>query len=511
MGGAISGVGGSKMGNSALPLLSRRSFLSASAVSASTLAVYSGFMPLAHADADTDAASLQAKMQGDVLIPSSQDYDSARRTFNFNPKMDRRPAFIARCKTEDDVLHSLEFGRTRGLEIAIRSGGHDVLSDSTIDGGIVIDLAGLDAIEPDPAANTVRVGAGVRSGKLTTALQATNNAVALGCSPQVGVSGLTLGGGIGWLLGTAGAACDNLVSARIITADGRLLTASAEQEPDLFWAIRGGGGNFGIATSLTLRTRTLGNVIGGVIAYPGERLSDFLDFFRDTMSKAPDDLVVEVLASSPSRPVIFVTFCFTGDANRADAVLAPWRQFGPPLADGIGVKAYTEFATPTPEIGKLFQGPPLDPTFRNKRPDIYWMGASLDTLSDGAIRTLVDQTKGAPAGWDFSLGHYMHGAICNVAPDATPFVRAKGAMTYHFDTYWFDEKQATTYMGWVDAGITAMKPRSRSGTYVNYLGADDPAQVQLAYGPNYPRLSRIKRQYDPDNVFHRNRNIKPAP
>src|ERR1019366_8334826 len=167
--------------------------------------------------------------------------------------------------------------------------------------------------------NNVRVGAGVRSGKLMTALQATNHAVALGCSPQVGVSGLTLGGGIGWLLGTSGAACDNLISARIITADGRLLTASAEQEPDLYWAIRGGGGNFGIATSLTLRMRTLGTVIGGYIAYPGERLGDFLNFYRDTMVKPPDDLVTEVLVSSPSQPAIFVTICFTGDANRADA------------------------------------------------------------------------------------------------------------------------------------------------------------------------------------------------
>ena len=392
----------------------------------------------------------------------------------------------------------------------MRSGGHDVLAKSTLDNGVIIDLAGLDTIEPDATSTTVRIGAGVHAGKLTKALQQTGHAVALGCNPAVGVSGLTLGGGIGWLLGTSGAACDNLLSARILTADGRFVTASADQEPDLFWAIRGGGGNFGIATSLTYRTRVLGNVVGGYIAYPGEKMGDFFAFYRDRMREIPDELVVEVLAMSPSRPVIFATFCYTGDATAADAVLAPWRKFGPPLAEGIGVKPYDAFDSPTPEVAKFFQGPPPDPAFKGKRPSITWMGGSLDALGEGAIETIEAAAKDAPPGWDFSLGHYMHGAISNVAPDATAFPRTKGVMTYHFDCFWFDEKRNGEYMGWVDRSVAAMARHSKAPTYINYLASDDPAQIRRSYGNNYARLSRLKRRYDPDNIFHRNRNITPS-
>jgi FAD/FMN-containing dehydrogenase len=483
--------------------LSRRRFLHASTASL----LYPGF---ARADAASDAALLQGKMQGDVLVPASADYESARRTFNFNPRMDRRPTFIARCKSQDDVLCALEFGRSKNLQIAVRSGGQDVLGDSVINACIVIDLSGLDMIAPDAATQKVRTGAGVRAGKLTSTLQTTNHAVALGCNPQVGVAGLTLGGGIGWLQGSDGATCDNLVEATLIRADGKVLTVNAQREPDLFWAIRGGGGNFGIVTELTLRTRELGPVTGGFIAYPGEQLADFLALYQDTMAKAPDDLVVEVMTSAPSRPVIFATFCFTGDPARADAVLAPWRKFGPPLVDGTGVKPFTEFSRAVPDVAKLMQGPPPDPAFRGMRPDIYWMGTSLDALGSEAIRILVEHTKNAPAGWSISLGHYLHGAICNVADSATPMLRPKNSMTYHFDSYWFDRKQAPDYMNWVDSGLAAMKPVSRAGTYVNYLGSDDVGDVARAYGSNYARLAQIKHRYDPDNVFRHNRNIKTA-
>jgi FAD/FMN-containing dehydrogenase len=486
--------------------LSRRRFLRASTASF----LYPGFTRAARADAAADAALLQSKMQGDVLVAASPDYETARRTFNFNPRMDRRPSFIARCKNQDDILRALEFGRNKEMQIAVRSGGHDVLGDSVIDDAIVIDLSGLDMIAPDTAGGTVRIGPGVRAGKLTSVLQATGGAVALGCNPQVGVAGLTLGGGIGWLQGTDGATCDNLLGATLITADGRVLTASAEQEPDLFWAIRGGGGNFGIVSELTFRTRNLGPVIGGFLAYPGERLADFLAFYQEMMSKAPNELVVEVMTSAPSRPMIFATFCFTGEAARAEAVLAPWRKFGPPLADGISAKPFTEFSRATPDVAKLMQGPPPDPAFRGMRPDIYWMGASLEALSGDAIRILVEQTKNAPAGWSISLGHYLHGAICDRADGATPMLRPKGSMTYHFDSYWFDRKQAPAYMNWVDGGLAAMKPVSRPATYVNYLGSDDAADVRRAYGAHYARLARIKRRYDPENVFRHNRNIEPG-
>jgi FAD/FMN-containing dehydrogenase len=486
-------------------LPSRRTFLKSCAATGLVL----GAPPESYADAVQDIAALTSRLKGDILTPQSTEYDKARRTFSFNPRTASRPAFIVRCKSEDDVARALDFAGERKLEIAVRSGGHDVLGASTVNNGVIIDLAGLDTIDFNPASALVRIGAGVRGGQLTKSLQQTDHAAALGCNPAVGVSGLTLGGGIGWLLGTSGAACDNLASAKLLTADGRFLDVSAEEEPDLFWAIRGGGGNFGIVTSLTLKTRMLGNVIGGYIAYPGERLSDFLAFYREQMTKAPDELVVEVLTMSPTKPVIFATICYTGSEAEADRVLQPWRSFGPPLADGIGKKPYAAFDVPTPEIGKLFQGPPPDPAFKGQVPDIYWMGGSLDALGDGAIKTIAAAAKDGPPDWDFSLGHYMHGAICVPGSDTTSFPRNKGTMTYHFDCYWFDEKRTDEYMNWVDQSVAAMNQQSKAPTYINYLGSNDPTQIRRSYGDNYLRLARIKRSYDPENIFHRNRNVPP--
>ncbi|MBN9554326.1 MAG: FAD-dependent oxidoreductase, partial [Alphaproteobacteria bacterium] len=379
-------------------LFSRRGFLGSSVALGSLLAA----IPDAFADVVEDLAALGAKLKGDIILPASPDYEGARRTFSFNPRTGSHPRAIIRCKSEDDVIRALDYARKAGLEIAIRSGGHDVLGASTVENGIIIDLSGLDAIVADPSSGRVEIGGGVRARQLTNRLQEVGQAVALGCNPAVGVSGLTLGGGIGWLLGTSGAACDNLLRARVLTADGRFVGASAEEEPDLFWALRGGGGNFGIVTSLAFRTRPLASVIGGHLAYSGEDLRGFLEFYRDQMERAPAELVVEALIMAPSQPVIFAIVCYTGDAAGADAVLAPWRKFRPLLADSVGIKPLSSFSQPAPEVAKLFQGPPPDPAFKDKRPDIYWMGGSLAALTDGAIDSLVFAAKDGPPGWDIS-------------------------------------------------------------------------------------------------------------
>jgi FAD/FMN-containing dehydrogenase len=497
-------------------ILSRRGFLRASTMSSAALAFgYLGaqsnaLAALATSSAPGDPAALQARIDGEVLLPSSKAYDAARRVFSFNPTTDVNPALIVRCKSERDVARSLEHARSKQLEIAVRGGGHDVLGASTLDGGIVIDLGLMKTIEPDHAKGLVRVEAGVRAGQLSGTLQAAGRAVALGCNPAVGVSGLTLGGGLGWLLGKHGASCDNLIRARIITADGRFLTVSEQENSELFWAIRGGGGNFGIATSLTYRTHPVGNIVGGYIAYSGERMSDFFHFYRDLMDRAPDELTVEVLILSPSKPVIFAMACYSGDERHAEAALAPLRNFGPPLADGLSVRAYADISDPAPAVGKLFEGPPPDPAEKHDSPGIYWLGASLETLNDSAIDTIVAQLSVAPRGWAFGLGHYLHGAICRVAPSATPLLRPKGSMAYHFDSFWGDSMLAPAHMSWVQASMSAMRPHSRKATYVNYLSSDDSNEIKSAYGPHYSRLSTIKRKYDPDNIFHRNRNIKPA-
>ncbi len=493
------------MAPSRIERISRRHFIGTSAAFASLAAGRAR-----GADAPAALAALSTRITGDILLPSAPAYDDARRTFSFNPRTSAHPLAIIRCKTEEDIRRGLEFTRDSSLPLAVRSGGHDVLGASTVEGGVILDLAGFDAITPDLQAGLVRVGGGVRAGTITKTLGETGHAVALGCNPAVGVSGLTLGGGIGWLLGTSGAACDNLLSVRLLTADGRFVNASAEEEPDLFWGLKGGGGNFGIATEFNLRLRNLPKVVGGHIAYPGELLREFLELYREEMAKAPPELVVEALIMSPSRPVIFAIICFAGDPSAADAVLAPWRRFGPPLADSIGLKPFADFDRATPEVAKFFQGPQPDPAFKNKRPDIYWMGGSIASLDDVAIAAMVDAAKAAPPNWDISLGHHMHGAISEGAPGETAFIRRPGAMTYHFDCYWFDPGKAEASMAWVDQSVAAMKRHAGMPTYINYLGSNAPVDVESAYGAGYARLSRIKRRFDPANLFHRNRNIEPA-
>jgi FAD/FMN-containing dehydrogenase len=460
---------------------------------------------------DRDVAQLQGKITGTLIMPSSPRYDRARKTFSFNPRTDARPALIAQCSSEGDVMRVYNFARDRDLEVAVRSGGHDVLGASTVDGGVVIDLGGLHAIEPHFGSGLVHIGPGARSGDVNDALQVTNHAVALGCNSLVGVGGLTLGGGLGWLLGTAGAACDQIVAARLLTADGTIRNVSAHEEPDLFWAIRGGGGNFGIVASLTYRVRDVGRIVGGWIAFPGERLVDFLRFYREYMAAAPPELVVEAIVLSPSRPIVFAIVAFSGKPELASRVLAPLIRFGPPLANEIALRPYNEFNNPGKAIGKLLQSAPAQRARKTNSPGIYWMGASFDELSGRAIEIVAERLKAAPQNWAFNVGHYMHGAVCGVSPESTPFLRSRSTMTYHFDTYWLDVKDAKRSMQWVDASLAALKPYSRRSTYVNYLGSNDPAAVRAAYGSNYERLVSLKRRYDPEDVFHRNRNIRPVP
>ena len=460
--------------------------------------------------AQTDIATLQGKLHGTLVFPTSKDYETLRRTFSFNPRTSAYPSIIAMCASEDDVARVFDYARNRGLDVAVRSGGHDVLGASTVNDGVIIDLSELNHIDVVADRKLATVGAGVLSGDLSDALQKSAQAAALGCNPQVGVSGLTLGGGIGWLLGTAGAACDNLIQARMLTTDGRMRDVDAQSEPDLFWAIRGGGGNFGIVTSLTYQTHDVGEIIGGWIAYPGERVIDFLRFYREFMDAAPPELVIEVFVPSALQPVLFAQVAFTGSQERAQRVLDPLMRFGPPLVSDVGSKPYAGFSAPGEAVAKLLKGPPADPHEATSSPGIYWLGANVDLLSDEAIAVIADRLKEAPKrNWAFSLGHYLHGAICDVPSNASPFLRKRGSMTFHFDTWWSDAGRAAGAMEWVDASLSAMRPCSSASTYVNYLGSDSSAAVEASYGENYARLRTLKQRYDPDDLLRRNRNIRP--
>jgi FAD/FMN-containing dehydrogenase len=438
---------------------------------------------------------LRARLSGSLVTPGQPDYERLRRVAAFNPETDVDPLAIARCVDVDDVRRCLDYALTSGLDVAVRGGGHDVLGASTTPAGLVIDLAPMAGVAIDPARRFVRLGAGALSGAVMRTAGAHGLAPVLGCNPSVGVAGLTLGGGLGWLLGTEGAACDHLVGADIVTATGRLLRVDAEKRPDLFWALRGGGGNFGIVTSLDLRLADVSQALAGAIGVPVEppgALAALLRVYRDVMASAPDELALELNIAATPAPTATVLVCWTGDTGRGDRLLAPLRRLGPPRFDTLALGPF----------GRLAAGGALPP-------HLFWRGGSLDALGDEAIDALATAVQGAPPGWNLGLGHVMHGQIVRADPAATPLVRRAGQMSYFVGAGWPAAGSGDAGMSWVRATMAALRPHSSPATYVNYLSDDREAAVRAAYGPNYDRLRALKRRYDPGNVFRHNRNIRP--
>ena len=455
----------------------------------------------ATAKASAPSASLerlQAKLKGRLVLPTDPDFNGLRRVRSNNPETDRRPAAIARCAGADDVARTIAFARRSGHDLTVRAGGHDVLGASVCEAGLLIDLANLTSVAIDPRGRTARVGAGVLSGAFNVTAGAHGLAPVLGCNPAVGVAGLTLGGGIGWMLGVHGAACDHLLGAEIVTADGAVRRVDHERDPDLFWAIRGGGGNFGVVTSLDFGLVPLGEVLGGGIAFDGAApgsIGSFLRFYRDFMASAADALTVELNIFVLDRPIIVALVCWTGASAAGAASLAPLRDYARPAFDGIRPVTYARL---TDQSGA--HAPP---------PFLFWRGASLDALDDAAADTLDAIARDAPPGWSIGLGHVMRGQITRVADHATAFVRRGGQMTYFIGAGWDDPAVGAPRMAWVRQAMAKMAPLSSSSTYVNYLGDDSEAAVRRAYGANYERLRQVKRRYDPENIFRHNRNIRP--
>jgi len=452
-----------------------------------------------------DVSGLRNGVSGRLIVPGDEEYDSARRLASFNPTTDKHPQAIVRCATADDVARAVVFTREHGVEVAVRSGGHDVLGASVCD-GLVIDLSTMNAIHADPERRTVRVEAGVRSGQLNAALQRYGLAAALGCHPGVGVAGLTVGGGLGWLLGKYGAACDHLLGADLVTAEGKKLRASETENADLFWALRGGGGNFGIVTSLDFRLHPVDRVFGGVLVLR-TNVAKFLRFYRTDMAGASKELTVETSLIAGEQPVIVAIVCWSGDASEGDRVLKPLRSFDAPVADWVDSVAYAHLTDRMAEVGSLLGRAPQQ---QQRGPGYgYWRGGSLRELSNAAADQIAAAMEHGPRGSSLGLGHYMHGEACRVKPGATPLVRTAGQVTYFFNTGWGDPRMAGDRMEWVDRCRNDMKPFSSRGAYINYLSVDEPGAVEASYGKNYDRLARIKKRYDPPNFFHRNRNIRP--
>jgi len=486
--------------------MDRREFLGAASIAAASAVC----CPNLWAQSEPDVLTkFRNSFEGTIILPGDTNYDRARMVASFNPRTDKHPRLIARCLNSEDVVLALEFARSQSFEIAVRAGGHDLLGASVCEGGIAIDVSQMKSIVVDRERRTARVEAGVRSRDLNAATSPYALAAVLGCNPAVGVAGLTLGGGLGWFLGKFGAACDNLLAAQVISADGKILRASADDNGDLFWAIRGGGGNFGIVTTLEYKLHPIEKVLGGVIAFRGDA-GAFLRFYRDFMKAAPDELAIETSIIALDQPVILCTVCWSGELAEGERVLRPLRAFGPPVADEIRAVLYEHLTDrPAPEFGARIFGPaPAVPPAPGLTYD-YWRGGSLKEVSDQAIGQITAAVRTATRGMSIGLGHYMHGQICRVHDDVTALPRTAGQFTYFFDANWRNVERAETAMGWVNNSWSAMQPFSSAGTYVNYLSSDSEDAVRESYRTNYQKLVALKRKYDPSNVFHLNRNIRP--
>lgn len=490
--------------------ITRRKLLT-SALGAGVLGMANPLNLLAASDNSISVARLNRfaqSLDGTLIDPSAAAYESARRTFSFNQKFSRHPSLIVKCSSEADVARALGFAQESDLPVAVRSGGHDVLAESTVDNGLLIDLQGLSKI--NIANSIVGVGPGVLAGQLDYSLGEAGRALSLTCNPGVGVGGLTLGGGLGWFIGSQGAACDRLKSARIVTVSGQVLTASNDENQDLFWAIRGGGGNFGIVTELEFSTFQKPDLIAGVIVYDAKLLKEFLNFYRDFMVSAPDELTVEITVNGGERPVIAAMVFYSGNDRDAEKILAPLRSFGPPLVDDLKKQDYGRVGLMTPNVSQFFTPVNLDIRGEEKEPGMYWQGKSVSSLTENAISNIVESVNVAPKSWAFGLGHVMRGAVTRVDAGSTPLNRPLHSTTVHFDIGWSHKSQAMDRMKWVDDSIEALSSSASEFDYINYMSSNDPDRVKAAYGENFERLVTIKQRYDPENILSHNRNISPA-
>ena len=449
-----------------------------------------------------EVAERLSRFDGDIVLSSHSAYDALRRTASSNSRFDRWPVAIARCRTADDVRRVIDAADSLALDLAVRAGGHDVLGASTGD-GIVIDLSLMDSVRW--AGDSLEVGAGVRAGRVDAVTATRDRLIPLGCNPAVGVSGLTLGGGLGWFLGTHGAACDSVEVARMVSLDGRVLTVSPDSHADLDWAIRGGGGSFGIVTQWRYRTYRLDDLLVGMVVFRGADLRGFLDWYRATMADAPDELTVEVVGNAHVEPIVAAIIVHTGDAASAELVGRSLESVGTPLASSFRRTSLAEMSATDRSVGRFFEWhEPLSDEPRS--PGSYWQGITVEAMDDRVIDAIEEALADPPYGFSFGLGHTMHGALTR--NEASAFPRRTGRTTIHLAGGWSHASREPALMNWVDASVRALGPYRSAEEYINYLSRE--GGVHLAYGENYKTLRTIKRRYDPDNRLRGNRNIDPG-
>ncbi len=463
--------------------------------------------------APTTAATTQIPgFRGDVIVPNDPDYDDARAVWNGT--VDRRPRLIVRCGGTADVAAAVRFARDHDLEIAVRGGGHSVAGTAVCDGGIVIDLSAMRAVSVDPVERTAAVQGGALWGDVGHGAQAHGLATRGGIVSHTGDGGHSLGGGIGWLMRKHGLAVDNLVQAEVVTAEGEIVVASAREHPDLFWALRGGGGDFGVVSAFRFALHPVGpTVVAGPVFWAAEHTADVLRFYRDFVGDAPDELGTIVrLGTIPRlpviaedlhfRPAIAVASCYAGPVVDGERAVRPLREFGAPLVDLVGPTRYVDHQSGT--AATVPHGW-----------HYYWKGTSLARLSDEVIDTLAAHAYRAGSPRSYAAIFHLGGAVGRVPRDATAYPGRAVGHTMSIDAVWLpgeDETVRAPETAWARAFFDALEPH-RAGVYVNFLDSDDDSgRVREAYGDaTYRRLAEVKAKYDPDNVFHHNKNVRPAP
>lgn len=445
---------------------------------------------------ETDLAALQAGLSGAVLQPGQPGYSQARRLWN--GAVDKYPALIVRCQNGRDVAQAVTFARRHELPVAVRAGGHNAAGLALIDNGLVIDLSPLKQVTVDPERRIAWAEPGLTIGEFTQALQPYGLLTPTGTCSGTGIAGSTLGGGIGWLTGKYGLAVDNVRSFELVTAEGQLLTASAEENSDLFWGLRGGGGNFGIVTRFEYQLHPVGPVLGGMVLHPLATGEAVLRFYRDFSSAAPDELIVyATLTSVPNLgPAIALTLCYCGeDLAAGERLIAPLRQFGPPLVDLIRPMAYTELIAmldPTAPAGRHY----ADTAYALKQP------------SDAALAAIIASAETRTSPFTAIVIHHINGAGTRLASDATAFALREPHYAIVNAAAW-EAGPAEPHTQWAAAALARMEPFINLGLYVNFMGEGEEAAIRAAYRANYERLVALKQKYDPTNFFRRNQNIKP--
>ncbi len=455
----------------------------------------------------TNIDTLKEQLKGYLIQPGDTNYHAARQIWN--AMIDRRPAFIVQCKTPGDVVHSVNFARENRLLVSVRGGGHNIAGKAVCDDGLMIDLSLMKGIKVDPRTRRATVEPGCTLGDFDAAAQKHGLATPLGINSTTGVAGLTLGGGFGWLSRKHGLTVDNLLAAQVVTADGRLLRASGTENADLFWGLRGGGGNFGIVTRFEFQLHPVGpNVLSGLIVFPFDQAKSVLTQFAQFTATMPDELSVWMFTrSAPPLPflpakvhgqkIVALALCYAGDAAEGEKLIAPLRGFGMAHGEHIGVQSYTDWQ-------QAFD-PLLTPGARN-----YWKSHNFTELSAGAIDTVIEYTGKLPSPQCEIFIGTLGGRTGRVDPGAMAYSSRDANYVLNVHGRWDTPEEDAPCIAWAREFFAKSQPFASAGAYVNFLTEEEADRVAFAYGPAYPRLQEVKKAYDPANLFRMNQNIKPS-